>query len=81
MINNAFVKMYSVTVKNEDLSRKTNLKTRNQKSFEQCINIRRHFVSRDIGSKILNERNSKQILGDRSKVYASSAFKTSCCDC
>ena len=50
--------------------RKINLKTRNQNSFEQCINILRDFVSRGIGSKILNERNSKQSLGGESKVYA-----------
>lgn len=39
------------------------------------------FLSRDIGSKIVNERNSKQVLGDKSKVYASNTFKSTCCDC
>lgn len=71
------------TVKNEDLSRKKKpiwkLGIRNPLNNVSILGDIL-FLSRDIGSKIVNERNSKQILGDKSKVYASNAFKTTCCD-
>ena len=72
-----------VTVKNEDLSRKKKsiwkLGIRNPLNNVSILGDIL-FLSRDIGSKIVNERNSKQILGDKSKFYASNAFKTTCCD-